>query len=103
MARETIELDNMAYTALISRLCKQGLVLEAEIFPKAMSILGLKPGCGTYTMVIDGFCKKGEVKKGFKLLEKMNRDGDARNVITYNVLMNGFCKHGQMKMLRGCS
>lgn len=66
MARESIELDNMAYKALNSGLCKQGRVVEADIFLKEVSILGLKTDCGTYNMVIDWFCKKGEAKRGFK-------------------------------------
>ncbi|KAJ0099059.1 hypothetical protein Patl1_21166 [Pistacia atlantica] len=96
MIERGIKLDNVAFTALISGLCRDGNVTQAERTLREMLKEGLKRDDATYTMVIDGFCKlrNGQLKNANMLLDAMLNLGVVPDDITYNILLEGHCKHG---------
>ncbi|OAY79192.1 putative pentatricopeptide repeat-containing protein [Ananas comosus] len=88
--------DAITYNTLISGLCKNAKVLEAENYLHKMVNQGCAPDDFTYNTIIDGYCKIGMVQKSSEILKDAVFKGFAPDRVTYCSLINGMCQEGDI-------
>ncbi|OMP11574.1 hypothetical protein COLO4_03754 [Corchorus olitorius] len=91
-----VQPDVSSYTALISGLCKVGMVDNAK---KVFDEMSCKRNLVTFNAMMNGYCKKGDMENAYSLFNQMmmNEEDCLPNLITYNTLIDGYCKKGEFE------
>ncbi|KAJ1390408.1 Tetratricopeptide-like helical domain superfamily [Sesbania bispinosa] len=96
--------NRVVYNTLVSSLCKEDMIDEAEKLVERMREQGLLPDVVTFNSRVSALCRAGKVLEASRIFRDMQMDEELGlprpNVITFNLMLKGFCKQGMMKEAR---
>lgn len=95
-AAESGLVDDISFNILISGLCKDGNVTEAQQFWGKMVKCGIRLNLFSYNNLILGFCKKGNLSMADSLYAEMIAKDMKPNIVTFTILLNGLFKKGEV-------
>ncbi|PKI38770.1 hypothetical protein CRG98_040883 [Punica granatum] len=78
--------EDISRCLLLSSLCKEGLLSEAECVFDDMIQSGIEPDIAICNSLIDGCCLEDRLKDARKLLDFMVQRGCYPNAINYNTM-----------------
>ncbi|KAL2343929.1 hypothetical protein Fmac_005214 [Flemingia macrophylla] len=97
--------NRVVYNTLVSCLCREDMIDEAEKLVERMTQKGVLPDVVTFNSRISALCQAGKVLEASRIFRDMQMDqalGLPRpNVVTFNLMLKGFCKHGMLEDARG--
>ncbi|CAN4117229.1 unnamed protein product [Withania somnifera] len=88
------EADVVTYNTLISGLCKNSKVAEAESYLRKMVNCGFDPDAFTYNTIIGAYCKLGMIHKAEIILNNAVSKGFVPDEFTICSLIYGLCQDG---------
>lgn len=86
------------FNSFVSKLCRDGNMLQAAKIFQEMCELGLIPDCFSYTTMMAGYYKVKDMGNALKYFGKMLKRGIRPSVATYTLLIDNFCKLGDIEM-----
>ncbi|KNA06530.1 hypothetical protein SOVF_180260 [Spinacia oleracea] len=95
-AAESGLVDDSSLNSLLSCLCKDGNMDEAQKFWGMALQCGIEPNLQNYNNLILGYCRKGNVAMAHGMYVQMIAKGLNPNVVTFTILMNGHIKKGEV-------
>ncbi|KNA05276.1 hypothetical protein SOVF_191910 [Spinacia oleracea] len=95
-AAESGLVDDSSLNSLLSCLCKDGNMDEAQKFWGMALQCGIEPNLQNYNNLILGYCRKGNVAMAHSMYVEMIGKGLNPNVFTFTILINGHFKKGEV-------
>nr|XP_017225216.1 PREDICTED: pentatricopeptide repeat-containing protein At1g20300, mitochondrial-like [Daucus carota subsp. sativus] len=87
--------DKIAFTNVVSFLCKKRRAVEAQEF-----FDGLKgkfeADVVVYTSLVNGWCRAGNISEAERVFSEMKEVGIQPNVYTYSIVIDALCRCGQI-------
>ncbi|XP_063941035.1 pentatricopeptide repeat-containing protein At1g20300, mitochondrial-like isoform X3 [Daucus carota subsp. sativus] len=87
--------DKIAFTNVVSVLCKKRRAVEAQEF-----FDGLKgkfeADVVVYTSLVNGWCRAGNISEAERVFSEMKEVGIQPNVYTYSIVIDALCRCGQI-------
>lgn len=81
------------FNVLMSKLCKEGKMVEARSVSTEMWKRNLRPSVVSFNILINGYCRLGDMDAGYRLKREMEERGILPDVYAYSALINGLCKN----------
>ncbi|EXB81505.1 hypothetical protein L484_014313 [Morus notabilis] len=87
--------DKIAFSVVISNLCKKRRATEAQSFFDGLKDK-FEPDVVLYTNLIHGWCRAGNISEAESVFSEMKKAGIKPNVYTYTIVIDALCRCGQI-------
>jgi len=87
--------DKVAFSIVISSLCKKRRANEAQSFFESLKHK-FEPDVLVYTSLVYGWCRAGNINKAEEVFSDMKMAGIKPNVYTYSAVIDSLCRCGQI-------
>lgn len=87
--------DEIAFSIVISILCKKRKAIEAQEFFDSLKAK-FTPDVVVYSSLVHGWCRAGKISEAERVFGEMKAAGIQPNVYTYSIVIDGLCRHGQI-------
>jgi len=94
-----IEINSVAYNALINAQARQGAMDEVSELFVAMQEDGCAPDHLTYSTIVKGFCVKGDLNKAMEVFKATRKTGLWHDSGIYNTLLDGCSRHARWDLV----
>ncbi|KAL4182227.1 hypothetical protein AMTRI_Chr12g274870 [Amborella trichopoda] len=87
--------DSIAFTIVLSVLCKKRRAQEAQSFFSSLRDR-FPPDLVTYTTLMYGWCRVYNIEEAERVFKEMKENGFQPNVYTYTIVIDALCRAGQV-------
>jgi len=98
MQAEGVQMNMVAYTALIDAHARNGNMDQASALLKQMEKDGCQPNTITYSNLVKGHCVRGDLGEALRVFREMLDRGLAADAVIFNTMLDGCVRHGHYEL-----